>query len=173
MTPPQATLPEDLGLFGSNQGEPVPEDIVNAMRILSGGMQINSDGDIVPEGGDPLDLEKAKPPANAQERWQGTMLKKHELKQARGAFTDFEVRAFDLSDSADAGEFSRILNEAGAVGSNRMIEQTEPVTLIDSNAPRGFRSVVVVKFFRTQKQMPPTENSPRYEVPPQLARGER
>jgi hypothetical protein len=164
--------PGELSLFDSvSSATPVLEEIADAMRILSGGMTMGEDGEtiVAPGENDPLDLTKAKPPAgNAQERWQNGMLKKHEVAKARGAFTDFRVKAFDLSDAKDAEEFAEMLNQAGAVGSDHMIEVNETVTMVDRHAPRGFRAVAVVKFFRMVKQMPPSENGPNYEVAPQL-----
>ncbi len=170
MDQPPLTPPGELTLFGEPKPhEPYSADVAEAMKILSGGLTMATDEfgepEIVPASGDPLPTK----PANAQEKWQKTMLKKHELKEARISFLDFEVRAFDLSEEKDAKEYAAMLNEAGSPGSDRMIDEKEPFICADPNSARGFRCVTVVKFYRTKKMMPPGKDQPNYEVAPQLA----
>ena len=147
-------LPQSPGAGPGDGG--VPAEIVDDMRILMGGLVMDSEGNIVPAAEAAAD-NKQQPPPNAQERWQKGMLKKHEVEMARGAFLDFQVRSFDLSCAEDAMKYEAMLNEAGSLGSDRQIEQTEPFFCADPAAPRGFRCIVMVKFFRLKKMMPPTD----------------
>lgn len=145
-----------VSLFSAFEKDPSdpaapPPDVQEAMNILSGGLTMGEDGEIVPlKSGE----ENPLAPEGAHERLFKGMLKKEETAKAVVESFGFEVHAFDLANPEDAVKYGAILNRFGEAGSKWQLEESAPVMVIDPNSPRGFRSIVTVKTFQTKRVLP-------------------
>lgn len=143
----------------------VPPEIRKEMEILTGGLDFNADGEIVPANDRLLESKSM----NAQDKWKAGMLKKHEIKNAKTRYSKSQVYAFDLSNEQDRTEYAKILDQAGQPGTSMLLNE-EPIHIdIDPSAPRGFRAVVIVRTFHVDKVLPEGMEKPEYAVPPVIA----
>ena len=146
--------------FEDSSEEKLPDDIQAAMDILSGKVDI---GDMIPNG------EPEAPPQNKQQnhpglkdRWQNSLLKKHEIEKAIEVNTDFEIFVFDLADKADCQQYQDLLNRISSPETKKKINVSEIQNFLDTSSPRGFRSIINVTVCSVSRVLPPTADSPKY-----------
>lgn len=144
-----------LNLFGesSPQGghdSDLPPDVIQALEIVTGANPF--------VGTNPVSAM----PDSALEKFQATMLKRHEMKHVKPENSNFEIHTLDLAVEADRKKLEEILNRISVVGSDLTFEQTPSQVLLDPNAPAGYRVITVVRVYKTKRVIDPAKDKPLY-----------
>ena len=133
----------------------LPDDVAEAMKVLNG--QVSFGDPPLPAGIDPA------AGMNAQERWQQSLLKKHEIDKAQMVNHGYEVHALDLAVGADRKRLQDIMDRVASAPSHQ-ISMTRERTILDPRAEAGYRMIVMVMVWKMKKVIPAGTDMPDYEV---------
>lgn len=139
--------PHDLFPEPSSIIDGAPQDILDAINVLTGGVPAE----------EMMREVLGAPEQNAKQRWEDGMLKSHESKKAQPEFFNYEIHVLDLSKDEDAKALSDIFDRVSVIGSSYQIEQTAPKIIGDSKAPKGYRAITIVKLWKVKKSLPPAK----------------
>lgn len=146
-----------LNLFGGppelvgGPAEEYPAEIKDALAVLAGEATPSERGGLdnlsstIPPPGEP----------DAQSRWKGrmTMLKKHEQGSVITKLSEPNVRVLDIASEEGEKELVRIYTllgdpDNGYAGTEQFLK-----TVLDPKAPRGFRALVMVRWWKPVKDL--------------------
>lgn len=132
----------------TGQAEPVnpgpedyPPDVMEALGIVTGN---------VPDtlGDNPQGTPEQISPSEQQDIIKAGMLKKTDRIEKFQRLENVAVEVLDISSDTEAKRLAEILALIGDPRNQMMGQETPPQTLLDPSAPRGFRTIVVLKFWK-------------------------
>lgn len=144
--------PNQLNLFPAPTD--IPDDVQDALNVVTGaagGIDQFIQSQEQEEGKEPLSRLHPDFKGSKYE-----MLKKGDRVAKQMHYEDPQVKTLDISDPAQADEMAKVLALVGDPGNGIGYAESPPQTMLDPNAPRGFRTIVVIRWWKMRTIVTPT-----------------
>lgn len=146
-TQPPVDDERQMNLFQS--GAAIPDDILKDLQLVTGGMPVD------PESA-PSDA--SDPHSRLHPDFRGSkyeMLKKGDRTQKTLHVEEPKVKAIDIATPEGEEEASKILALVGNPENGMGFSETPPQIMLDPTTPRGFRTIVVFRWWKVRTIVKP------------------
>jgi hypothetical protein len=139
----------------------MPEELAESLRLITGERPTSFQKEFVPNT---AIYPKFTGAAFEGESAQQEFLKKKDPVEKRVRYKDNEIHILDLTDAKQRLEYTALVDTIGDPESGVILAEDlkDPQILLDTNAPLGYRAIVVIK--TTKPEIYLKKKGPGYEV---------